>query len=284
MMIYFKDAPISPSNIDPESIAKIRSFQESLGEEGVLYWKFEETENFEQLVRIHLARQIQAWKDGIRPETDSGQKFVEILEKPEDKDIEFDDDGIFELLDLFDEKISNLTEITDRITDATNELTERINEATDEINKLPRDTEGNASRNDARRIIRRVSSHLESFTTRIEAERPLFGDAMNSGVNSLIKAITLSSDLNYDNEEDSQQKEEALGAVVELRSAISASRASMHNLRESISETPRITKDLNRAKRGATYALDKLLIEFTNGETMLLESEKAMREFIHYKY
>ena len=40
IMFYFKDAPIAPSEIDPEQLARVKSFKESLGEEGALHWKF----------------------------------------------------------------------------------------------------------------------------------------------------------------------------------------------------------------------------------------------------
>ena len=39
VMVYFKDEPIPPSRLDPEQLAKVNAFRNSLGDEGALYWK-----------------------------------------------------------------------------------------------------------------------------------------------------------------------------------------------------------------------------------------------------
>ena len=59
IMIYFKDAPLTPSQIDLDQLARVQRFRSSLGDEGGLYWKFGEINEFERLIRLHLARQIQ---------------------------------------------------------------------------------------------------------------------------------------------------------------------------------------------------------------------------------
>lgn len=64
IMFYFKDAPISPSGIDPDQIGRVQRFQASLGSEGALYWKFGTLDEFERLLRLHLARQIQEFVAG----------------------------------------------------------------------------------------------------------------------------------------------------------------------------------------------------------------------------
>ena len=62
-MIYFKDAPLLPSQIDPDQLALVQRFRSSLGNEGGLYWNFSETDKFEGLIRLHLTRQVQELSD-----------------------------------------------------------------------------------------------------------------------------------------------------------------------------------------------------------------------------
>lgn len=59
IMFYFKDAPLAPTAIDPEQLRRVANFRESLGAEGALYWTFRSLEEFTQLLRIHLSRQLQ---------------------------------------------------------------------------------------------------------------------------------------------------------------------------------------------------------------------------------
>jgi uncharacterized phage infection (PIP) family protein YhgE len=120
---------------------------------------------------------------------------------------------------------------------------------------------------------------MKQYTARIEAELPLFRDAMNTGMNSFVKAATMSVDITT-TEDDLQQANEGLDAVIAVRGTLATSKESMSGFRETIAKLPRMTTELNRAKRGVTNTLDGLLAEFTNGETLLAESEKVIRDLI----
>ena len=56
LMLYFKETPIPPSQIDAEQFGALQEFRSQLGEEGGLYWTFEDTAEFERTVHMHLAR------------------------------------------------------------------------------------------------------------------------------------------------------------------------------------------------------------------------------------
>ncbi len=274
LMIYFKDEPVHPSQIDLQQLVKVNEFRESLGAEGTLYWKFNGIEQFEQLVRIHLARQIQAWKKNLSKTENINNR---VIEKPEE-DSDFDDEGILDLMDVFEIQFTNLTEISERIATATEEIGKRMMARTRELEALPRDAQGNANRKDAKRLIAKAASDMDQYTALIVAELPLFRDAMNTGMNSFIKAAELSIDFTTD--DNTQQTEDGLAAMVSMRTVLGTSKESMSEFRETIASLPRMTTELNRAKRAATNALDNLLSEFSNGEVLLTESEKVIRDLL----
>lgn len=276
LMIYFKDEPMAPSQLDPEQLAKVNAFRELLGTEGTLYWKFNGLEQFEKLIRLHLTRQVQAWIS--RTDTPANTNIAEPLTKPEIA-LNEDDDGILDLMENFEDQFSELEEIAARIAAATEEIGKKMRDRTAEMDALPRDPQGNANRKNAKRLIGKAASDMKQYTTRIEAELPMFRDAMNTGINSFIKAATMSVDITT-TEEDLQQAKEALDAVIELRGTLTSSKDSMSGFREIVAALPRMTTELNRAKRGVTNTLDKLLAEFANGETLLIESEKVIRDLI----
>jgi len=276
LMIYFKDDPMAPSQLDPEQLAKVNAFRESLGTEGTLYWKFNGFEQFERLIRLHLTRQVQAWKN--RTDAPAGINVVEHVAQPEGSFNE-DDDGILDLMEVFEDQFAELGEISTRIATATEEIGQKMADRTAEMEALPRDPQGNANRKDAKRLIGKAASDMKQYTARIEAELPLFRDAMNTGMNSFVKAATMSVDITT-TEDDLQQANEGLDAVIAVRGTLATSKESMSGFRETIAKLPRMTTELNRAKRGVTNTLDGLLAEFTNGETLLAESEKVIRDLI----
>ena len=182
-------------------------------------------------------------------------------------------------MEMFEDKFEELTEISQRIGTATTELGQKMTDRTSEINALQKDAQGNANRKDAKRLIAKTSSDMTQYTARIDAELPLFSDAMNTGMNSFIKAITMSVDLNSVND-DAQQTKEGLDAVLALRGVLATSKASINDFRATMAALPRMTTGLNKANRGVTTVLDRLLAEFSNGEVLLTESEKVIRDLL----
>jgi hypothetical protein len=279
MMIYFKDEAIAPSLLDPEQLAKVNVFRKSLGTEGTLYWKFNGIDQFEQLIRLHLTRQVQAWKSlaGSPVNTNVAEPVIQPKSSPNE-----DDDGILDLMELFEDRFADLREISTRIAAATEEIGQKILGRTAEIKALPRDQNGYANRKDAKRSIAKAAMDMKQYTVRIEAELPLFRDAMNTGMKSFMKATTMSVDI-ITTEEDFQQAKYGLDAVIKLHGTLATSKQSMSVFRESVATLPRMTTELNRAKLEVTEVLDRLLAEFNNGETLLTESEKVIRDLIGEK-
>jgi hypothetical protein len=59
-MVYFKTTPISPDDIDTDQLRLLQEFRKSLSYRGILYSTFTGEEEFAQLLRIHLSKQVQA--------------------------------------------------------------------------------------------------------------------------------------------------------------------------------------------------------------------------------
>jgi hypothetical protein len=255
----------------------VNAFRDSLGQEGVLYWKFAGIEQFDKLLRLHITRQVQAWKASV--EQSSGNvpatKIADV-DTTNDQGTNDDDQGILDLMETFESRFQELTAISERIRDAIEELGRKMTTRTTEMEGIPKDSDGNANRHEAKRLIAKAALDMNQFTARIEAELPLFRSAMNSGMNAFIRAATMSVEFSS-HEDDANHAREGLVAIETLREAIASSIDSTSTFREIMAGLPRMTTELNRAKRGATGVLDKLLDEFSNGQTLLGESEKVIR-------
>ncbi len=280
LLVYFKDEAIPPSRIDPSQLANLNEFRDSLGDEGVLYWKFSGIAHFEKLIRLHLSRHVQAWKrelgqsdTSVKPIPDEAAVAVHETEE------QGDDLGILDLWEILEDRFEELANITNRMGEASQELGQKVADRTGELEKLLRDSQGDASRKDAKRVIARGASDMNQYTARVEAELPLFTDALNTTMNALTRVATMSVDLKSEGA-DADQAKGGLAAIVALRGVLARTRESTSEFRASVAELPRMTQSLNRAKRGVTGALDKLLEELGNGATLLGESEKLFRELL----
>jgi ribosome-associated translation inhibitor RaiA len=208
-----------------------------------LYWQFSGIDQFEKLIRLHLTRQVQAWKSRTLAgkTTEPHGKVDGNLDR---QSLDDDDEGILDLIEVFQDKFAELLDVMNRMAAATEELGAKITDRTAEIGALPRDAQENANPKDAKRLISKAAADMNQYTARIEAELPLFSDAMNSGMNSFIKAATMSIDL-HNKADDVQQ---GLDAVIKLRGTLATSKQSTSEFRNTIASLPRMTTTLNKAK------------------------------------
>lgn len=280
IMIYFKEAPIPPRTLDLAQLAKVNDFRDSLGDEGVLYWNFTSLEQFEKLTRLHLARQLQVWKAQFRQSETSAVQNENSKEPPKETEIESEDDfGILDLVEIFDYQFAELRKITERIGQATEDLGEEMTARTNEMADLQRDSKGTVNNKVAKRLISRTATNMKQYTARMETEIPLFGDALNSGMKAFIRCIPLLIDLEMD-EANSEQTNENLEAIVSLREIMNASQEKLTEFRDTIDQLPRLTSELNKAKRATVSVLDELKAEFNNGNTLLHKAETAVRDLL----
>ena len=73
IMVYFKNEPILPSEIDTNQLNKLNEFKKKLGPKGVLYWEFGSHGEFRQLVRLHLIRELQVKSEELKNKADSSK-------------------------------------------------------------------------------------------------------------------------------------------------------------------------------------------------------------------
>ncbi len=281
IMIYFKDAAISPSRLDLSELAKVNDFRQSLGKEGVLYWSFTSEDQFETLVRTHLTFQAQAFKTSLAqpPPTDVAAQHVEQDAQSSDEEMPDDDLGILDLMEVFEDRFEKLATISERIGIATEDLNKKVSRRTTQMRKLPRDSQGNTNRNAAKRLISMAASDMDEYTARMEAELPIFSSSLNDGMNALIRAASMSVDLGTE-EAATKQTKERLQAITRLLEVLTSSKESTIEFRETIAGLPRMTSELNKAKRGVVSVLDRLIAEFSNGQSLLRESEAVVRALL----
>jgi hypothetical protein len=268
ILFYFKDAPIAPSKLDPIQLSKVQDFKQSLTGDGILTWDFTDADQFEKLVNLHITKHVQAWRrtrEATAPSIShlSGQDGLQSSEASVARE-ELDDSGYLDLLEMFTGRSAEMTEIALRLTRAQEELTEQTSKGSQELDALRAEPQ-KASASNVRSVIARVAEEMLRFTSRVEAEIPLFRLAVDSSMSALVRVATLTAEL-YP-----EQTESTKAAAVQLLSTLVDARQSTEGFRSSTASLPRMTKELNVAKRKQVAALDGLIAEFSNGERLLVE-------------
>ena len=64
IMMYFKDSPppMPISKLDTGQLQRVSEFRQELIDKGGLVWSFNSTDELERLVRLHLSRYVQQWR------------------------------------------------------------------------------------------------------------------------------------------------------------------------------------------------------------------------------
>jgi hypothetical protein len=269
IMFYFKDAPLSPSDIDPDQLARIQRFKESLGTEGVLHWKFLTVEEFERLLRLHLARQIQeaaASPPEIR-EVDLAASVAEAQPTPED------DLGLLDYMDLLEEYFGALNEITNRISSETASLGSKMEQRTAEINAATADGQERVGRREARAMIEKAAIDMDQYVARMTADIPLFRDFLRKGADVAARAALISADMNSG---DRRQVHELRKALLGFSNALTGAYNSTDSFRASVQRLPRMTIVLNKAKRETAGVLSNVLESIAEGRRVAIETVRTL--------
>jgi hypothetical protein len=274
VLFYFKDAPISPSKIDPDQMLQVQAFKKSIRSYGLLTWDFVDTDQFEKLINLHITKHVQEWrrsKEG--PATAAASKaLTETLQstqasppqETETSAAQPDDSGYVDLLEVFTERSAEMAEIAARLTAAQHALTEQNVRGREELDAL-RANPSTLSTKKIRNSIARVADEMLRFTDRVEAEIPLFRSAVDASMNALTRLATLAAEL-YP-----EQTSSTKAAAIQLLTTLIFARQSTAEFKDVTAALPRMTKELNAAKRKQVAALIALVAEFENGERLLTE-------------
>jgi len=278
LMVYFKDVGIPPSKVDADQIAKVQRFKKSLGAKGGLYSTFEDCSSFESSLRAHLSSLAQKFS-GVSKSTDKkenikGKSIKKYDEKIDECELEEVDLGFLDYIDIYESQMSDMNSVLNTITEATVKIGNLMHKRVEEINAL--DESERAGRL-ARKIVKMSSDDIAIFAVAMKQQIPLYSEARREAYYALSNALALYGDFVEAKHEDLDELYNSLNNM--LTAALEA-KASLVGFRDTMASLPRLTAELNRAKRGAVTQLDRMLDEIDNAATTvqnILDSIVKMR-------
>lgn len=251
ILLYFKDAPIAPSKIDVKQLENVQIFKGALGAKGGLYFPFDDLSSFESSLRSHLAAIAQKFsanrRDGvIRPIGAAAPAMEAALVSDED------DFGYMDYMEIYASRQAEMTAAMSVV----NEAMMRVGEQVSLRGKEMAQTSTTDAKN-ARRMIKRTADDLNSFSETVSKELPGMSQAREKAFGALSKALVLRGDFPSHNHE-----------LLELRTTLatlldSAAEAkdSVSGMRGSAESLPRVSKEINQAKREMVRQLDAFISE-----------------------
>ncbi len=271
IMIYFKDQPIPPSKIDPAQLTKIHDLKKSLGDKGCFYSQFGDIDEFETALRTHLSKVAQRWSSNL---TSHEPKSPAIILQPPDETETYssEDYGLLDYHEIFDSRMSAMTSVLESLSEATSVMGEQFVRRTREIEALDED---NLISQKARRIVKLSSGDLDNFSRAVESQIETLSTSRREAFEALSKALALYVDFKQPEEEDINTLEDAINS---MRSNATETLVSIKTLKNSLQALPRITIELNKAKRRAIGAIDRIIDEtekVISSSTEITDSTKS---------
>jgi len=253
IMIYFKDAGIPPSKIDPEQLQKVKAFRESLTMKGGLYSIFEDQSGFESSLRAHLsalAQKFSTQQRNVVPEppsaTEQGTQEIQMI--PEE-----DDYGLLDYTEIYTARFDEVNLAMSSIGEATQRLGEQLAQRTTEMQAVDK-----TSVKDIRRNAKRAADDMNIFADVVKTQVAVMTSAREVAFDALSNSLSLQTDFTTEKSEF-QLIKDSLISVIENANIAGQSTSAM---RASVSSMPRLTKELNAAKRAVVTQLDLVVVEF----------------------
>jgi hypothetical protein len=267
LMIYFKDEPISPSQLDAGQLALIQAFKEQLSPSGGYYWTFKTVDDFETDVRLHLTRAIQDWRDRLKNSTEQKgfeRKSLEtgaaIVETNESSPATIDDDtdlGFLDYMELVDEATARHSAILTRMTSALEEIGKKAKERTAEAESLTAHPTIPA----ARLIFEQSAQDFNEFSALMRAALAQLSQAHADLLRYLVGGAASSLEMGAAGR---QQVLQVLAQLDQFTNGINGARSQMNLFRGTVATLPRMMVAFNKAKRRASEVLAELDVTFSD--------------------
>ena len=168
-----------------------------------------------------------------------------------------EDFGIIDYQEFIEESFSISTHALVRISEATNWIGNEMNKKTSEIENLVAKNRNQAiSLKTQRNLYERTANVMNDFATRIEPEIPIYIDNFEKGIDSFSKLIMI-----YIKDFENKEKEidEAINSLDTLLLQIELALDNMRGFLNSIDSLPKMSKELNNARKNVVVILSEFL-------------------------
>jgi hypothetical protein len=268
IMIYFKETPLSPAKIEPEQLNLVAKFRESIAGRGGLYSVFDDTSAFQTSLRAHLATLAQKFSSPPSQKADlSGSSMIQTREDLEDL-------GFLDYLEISGSRIAEFISTLDVISEAARKFDSQISKRVSDTNRL---VEVGFDMKSAKNVMSVAAKDMESYSDILKSNLPFMTSSRTAAMNALANALLVYEEFSKSN---SSTLLELRGTLKNLHKVSAGSAETLSGFRTSVHGIPRMTGELNRAKRSVTTQLDLIMSEIQslahNIENIVVSIDKML--------
>ncbi|MEO1129498.1 MAG: hypothetical protein AAFX05_07290 [Planctomycetota bacterium] len=249
VMFYFKTDVGSIDEVDPDELAAVRRFRDTLGDEGVLWRKFKNGDELKEIIQVHLASMLRVL--AREDESESAAKRA----RPVTTDGV--DAGSDEALGFLDGSIA-VREEFDAATELTEEFGHSMRSFNDKLGNHSRELQVlNKSEPDLRvvnRVTDRAADDMDAYAERIRNAARLLENRLTAGMDALTAVVVSLS--TFPDRDDQQLRE--LNQALD-QSQVAEAKNALASLRDAVNSLPDLSSRFRAAKRKLTRELGTFL-------------------------
>lgn len=268
---FFKTTPpLSLKDIDIESLSKVRQFQERISNQGVYFREFNQSDEFEQLLRLSLISIIKEFKNDIPVVVNVQEEYsqVNVVESPNIEDI-----GYLEALEITSRESLVLQDIYIRMANHINVLTNHLANKTEQINRAISLDQSSKMRV-VKKSVDQLANNMFAYCKKTREEIPKLNKQQKLLVKYYYVVLGLHNSL-FDNIEE---KEVLLANLSGLKDSTIVVLGQIDSMREAVMGTPQMTNQYAKAKKETVSVLSEVINEFTANAHLLEELERSIRK------
>lgn len=269
VMLYFKNAPIAPDDIDPAQLAAVRGFRSRVGNQA-LYCTFADHDEFVNLARLHLTRHIQFWADSQSSKNAprSISAAVAVATLPVEAEGE---EGFLDLLDTATKSLEEATHAMSLIGELQSE-----NAARTKLNTTQLEAIAQAPTDQRNRLVKQVfdivASDLNNLAKGLNDQSAIFAAAFAASMEATSKALAYQE---FWPSVKPAEREQYAEAVTQIEATAPVMDRNLAELSATIAGLPRVTTVFNRAKKNAMAAINDVRDALARGSRLVGDLKKS---------
>jgi len=286
ILFYFKEEPLAPNAIEPAQLQKVITFRERLQQEGVLYGTFESDADFERQLRQDLGQQLKELattgrepgvpvddSSGANPQEETTADDHESGDEPTEDD--GDELGFLDYVDRVEEQFAESHTVMERMAAAIAEVGGKMRERTEEIaDAVAGGTQ--LSRQEARALFGKAADDMNCFSDKLTRDLPSFRSTLGEGVSATQEAARL---IPEGSKRDVQLKK-AIDDLGGLRDSMDPAIDGMVTFQDAVRGLPKMTRELNVAKKRASAVLEEVLDTMRGGRHLVCETIASIESLV----
>jgi hypothetical protein len=271
VQVYFGDRIEQVSQINVSDLVEVIDYQKSLHARGVFYKTFRSKEDLAREVRVNVQRAINYYlKSGPAPDdrppagptaTPAQADFT-----PEPEAFEL---GLLDLQEIAESAIDAANAAVNQIAELLAEITAETTQRTKEVESVSAPSIPAAEK---KRVINKFAAFLKSKSTQLAAESAVAKNNFRAYFEANTSLFNLGK-TDIDRDLFQKARSQSLNSAGIILSNVQEARLAITSYRETIASMPRMTIQLNQARRQFLDALDENLA-FVN------ETEAAIVRFV----